>query len=59
MMEENMCPKHNMPLNLRRNVKTSDIALACPLCDVEQHGSSESDVKTVSDVLKRKSVKGG
>ena len=29
------CPKHNKRLMLRQNAKTKEIALACPLCDVE------------------------
>src|SRR5579863_1502647 len=33
-------PKHNVPLKLRRNVKTGDIALACPFCDAEQYPRS-------------------
>jgi len=35
-MAEEKCPKHNVPLKLRRNVKTGGIALACPFCDAEQ-----------------------
>jgi hypothetical protein len=35
-MAEEKCPKHNVPLKLRRNVKTGEIALACPFCDAEQ-----------------------
>jgi hypothetical protein len=35
-MAEEECPKHNVPLKLRRNVKTGELALACPFCDAEQ-----------------------
>jgi hypothetical protein len=47
MTEENICPKHNIPLKLRRNVKTGDVALACPYCDVEEqrkkHGREDAN----------------
>ena len=33
--EESICPRHNIPYRLRRNVKTGEIALACYLCDIE------------------------
>jgi hypothetical protein len=35
-MAEEICPKHNVQLKLRRNVKTGELALACPFCDAEQ-----------------------
>jgi hypothetical protein len=35
-MAEEKCLKHNVPLRLRRNVKTGELALACPFCDAEQ-----------------------
>jgi uncharacterized Zn finger protein (UPF0148 family) len=35
-MTEQKCPKHNVPLKLRRNVETGELALACPFCDAEQ-----------------------
>ncbi len=35
-MAEEQCAKHNVPLKLRRNVKTGELALACPFCDAEQ-----------------------
>jgi hypothetical protein len=35
-MAEEKCPKHNVLLKLRRNVKTGELALACPFCDAEQ-----------------------
>jgi hypothetical protein len=35
-MDEEKCPKHNVALKLRRNVKTDEIAIACPFCDAEQ-----------------------
>jgi hypothetical protein len=46
------CPKHGVGYRLRRNVKTSEIALACPLCDVEARGGSEEDKKLVADKIK-------
>ena len=36
MAEENICPKHKVELKLRKNVKTGELALACPFCDAEQ-----------------------
>jgi uncharacterized Zn finger protein (UPF0148 family) len=35
-MTEEKCPKHKVLLKLRRNVKTGELALACPFCDAEQ-----------------------
>jgi hypothetical protein len=35
-MAEEQCPKHKVLLKLRRNVKTGELALACPVCDKEQ-----------------------
>jgi hypothetical protein len=35
-MAEEKCAKHNVPLKLRRNVKTGELALACQFCDAEQ-----------------------
>ena len=37
------CPKHGTSYVLRRNVKTGEIAIACPLCDVEARGGSDED----------------
>jgi hypothetical protein len=37
---------------LRRNVKTGEVANACPLCDVEARGGSEEDRKLVADKIK-------
>ena len=39
------CPKHGTSYVLRRNVKTGEVAIACPLCDVE-------DRKLVADKIK-------
>jgi hypothetical protein len=39
-MAEEKCLKHNVPLKLRRNVKTGELALACPFCDAEQPRSA-------------------
>ncbi len=30
------CPKHKIPLKLRRDIKMRDQALACPFCKVEK-----------------------
>ena len=35
-MAEEKCPKHKVLLKLRRNVKTGELALACPFCDAEE-----------------------
>jgi hypothetical protein len=35
-MAEGKCLKHKVLLKLRRNVKTGELALACPFCDAEQ-----------------------
>ena len=51
MVEQKICPKHDFPLAVRENHKTGEVALACPLCDVEQHGGSESDVKLIRDLF--------
>lgn len=39
------CPKHGVPYSLRRNLKTNEIAIACPLCYVEAAGATEQDVQ--------------
>jgi hypothetical protein len=46
------CPKHGTSYVLRRNVKTGEVAIACPLCDVEARGGSEEDRKLVADKIK-------
>lgn len=47
------CPKHKIKMMLRQNAKTGDIALACPMCDVEARGN-DRDMKLISDLLKKK-----
>ena len=46
------CPKHGASYLLRRNVKTGEIAIACPLCDVEARGGTNEDRKPVADKIK-------
>jgi hypothetical protein len=38
---------------LRQNAKTKELALACPLCDVEARGGGEADQKLISEKLKK------
>src|SRR4051794_4959376 len=51
------CPKHGVSYALRRNAKTGELALACPLCDVEAHGGTRDDVmlvaKNIADSAKK------
>jgi hypothetical protein len=47
------CPKHKVSLMLRQNAKTGQMALACPLCDVEARGGNERDKQIVSDAPKK------
>ena len=46
------CPKHGTSYLLRGNVKTGEIAIACPLCNVETRGGSDEDRKLVADQIK-------
>jgi uncharacterized Zn finger protein (UPF0148 family) len=48
------CPKHGTTYMLRRNVKTGEIAIACPLCDAEARGGSKEDRDAESDKIKPK-----
>jgi hypothetical protein len=48
------CPKHGTRLLLRRNAATSEIALACPYCHLEDRGGGETERNAVSDVLNKK-----
>jgi hypothetical protein len=43
MTKTDQCPKHCLGYRLRRSVKTGEIAIACPLCDVEVRGGSDED----------------
>jgi len=45
------CPKHGTNYRLRRNVKTGEVAIACPLCDVEERGGDDEDRKLVADKI--------
>jgi hypothetical protein len=51
-MSSDRCPKHGTSYVLRRNVKTGEMAIACPLCDLEARGGSEEDRKLVADKIK-------
>jgi len=42
------CPKHGVSYALRQNAKTGELALACPLCDVEARGGTRDDVALVA-----------
>jgi hypothetical protein len=44
MSEEITCPKHNIALKLRKNVKTGELALACPSCDMEEDRPESGDI---------------
>jgi uncharacterized Zn finger protein (UPF0148 family) len=52
------CPKHGTPYRLRRNVKTGEVAIACPVCDVEARGGSDEDRKLVADKINSKDEPG-
>jgi hypothetical protein len=45
------CPKHGVSYALRQNAKTGELAIACPLCDVEAHGGSDRDVAAVANLI--------
>jgi hypothetical protein len=36
MAEMFTCPKHKIPLKIRRDVKIRELALACPFCKIEK-----------------------
>ena len=42
------CPKHGVSYALRQNAKTGELALACPLCEVEARGGTRDDVMLVA-----------
>jgi hypothetical protein len=46
------CPKHDIPLVLRHNKKTGEVALACISCDVEAHGGGDGEVRLIADALR-------
>jgi uncharacterized Zn finger protein (UPF0148 family) len=52
MTKPDHCPKHGTSYVLRRNVKTGELVIACPLCEVEARGGSEEDRKLVADKIK-------
>lgn len=37
-------PMHGVNYELRQNAKTGELAVVCPLCDVEAHGGIRDDV---------------
>jgi hypothetical protein len=51
MSTEETCPKHGTQLRLRRNVLTGEVALACPLCDIENRGGTDADIRAVAEKL--------
>ena len=46
--EPNTCPKHNVPLMLRENAESGELALACPYCDVEAQGGGDKELNVVA-----------
>lgn len=52
MPPEPTCAKHAVPLMLRRNAKTGEVALACPYCDMEERGGGEDERKIIEDALR-------
>jgi hypothetical protein len=48
-----LCPKHKIPLVLRKNVKSGEVSLACIQCDVEAHGGGQSDIDLVRTVMEK------
>jgi hypothetical protein len=50
-MGTEVCSKHSVRYVLRLNVQTDEIALTCPLCDVEAHGGDDTDVQAVKEKL--------
>ena len=45
------CPKHGVSYVIRRNGETGEIAIACPLCDVEARGGTDEDVNLVAEEI--------
>jgi hypothetical protein len=54
MPSKAMCGKHAVPLMLRRNAKTGEVALACPYCDMEKRGGGEDEKTLIEDALRKK-----
>lgn len=54
MVPKAMRAKHAVPLMLRRNVKTGEVALACPCGDVEERGGGEGEKDLIGDALRQK-----
>ena len=50
-----MCAKHGIPLMMRRNATTREIALACPYCDMEALGGGEDERSLIEEALREKS----
>jgi hypothetical protein len=38
------CPKHDVPMLVRRNLRDGTVELACLLCDVEAGGGKEAEI---------------
>jgi len=53
-MPKAMCGKHAVPLMLRRNSRTGEIALACPYCDMEERGGGQDERSIIDDALREK-----
>jgi len=47
------CPKHKIPLKLRRDVKIRDLALACPFCKVEKRAANGDTDARVTALARR------
>src|SRR5579884_819138 len=41
------CEKHKTPLLIRHSRKNGSLAIACPLCDLEQHRIKSQDLQLV------------
>jgi hypothetical protein len=57
MSPKPMCAKHAVPLMLRRNTKTGEVALACPYCDAEERGGGEDERRIIEYALRGKQEK--
>lgn len=49
-----MCGKHTVPLMLRRDDKTREVARACPYCDMEELGGGEAERSIIDQALGEK-----
>jgi hypothetical protein len=55
MSPKAMCAKHGIPLMMRRNDTTLEVALACPYCDMEERGGGEDERSLIEEALREKS----